>query len=117
MEKIGIWKKGQLLEHTDGTQTSSKIDVCHDFLRRKLCPLHMTPLILINEFTVPDGNYCRTYYKCMSCKCVAEFSGGKLHTSSVGKTMEYIQMMEADVLKFTEKNAAVHESSEGVKYI
>ena len=91
MNKIGVWNQGNVLQHPSGHGDVKKNDVCFDLLYRKLCPMHLTPLILRNVYKLGE-DYIREQYGCMTCRCRADFVGDELKTDSVGRTLEFINL-------------------------
>ena len=92
MSKIGVWNLGNVLHHPSGHGDVNKKDVCFDLLYRKLCPMHLTPLILYNVYRLGD-DYIREQYGCMTCRCRADFVGDELKSDSVGRTLDIINLM------------------------
>ena len=91
MNKIGVWNLGNVLQHPSGYDDVKKSAVCIDLLSRKLCPIHLTPLILRNIFRAGE-DYIREQYGCKTCRCRADFVGEELKTDSVGRTVDFINL-------------------------
>jgi len=105
MSKIGVWNLGNVLQHPSGHGDVNKKDMCIDLLSRKLCPIHLTPLILRNVYRLIE-DYIREQYGCMTCRCSADFVGDELKPDSVGRTLEFINYMieEAREMKPAKSN-------------
>jgi hypothetical protein len=99
MNKIGVWNLGNVLQHPSGHGDVDQTDVVIDLLSRKLCPVHLSPLVRCNVITLHD-DYTRVRYGCMSCRCTADFVGDELKTDSVGRTLEFINLMIKDLREF-----------------
>jgi len=110
MSKIGVWNLGNVLHHPSGHGDVNKRDVCFDLLYRKLCPMHLTPLILYNVYRL-GGDYIREQYGCMFCGCSADFVGDELKTGSVGRTLDTINLMVKEVRELTA--AKVNSNAKG----
>jgi len=65
-----------------------------DLLSRKICPVHLTPLVLYNVFRADD--YIRKQYGCISCRCTADFVGEELKSDSIGRTLYFIDLMREE---------------------
>jgi hypothetical protein len=92
MNKIGVWDLSNVFQHPSGHCDVDQNDVCIDLLFRKLCPVHLTPLVLY-KVTSSGGDYIREKYGCMSCGCSADFVGDELKSDSVGRTLYFINLM------------------------
>lgn len=71
-----------------------------DFLSRKLCPFHSTPLILNQEIRL-GGDDNRLRYRCRSCGCYVDFKGDELTTSSVGWALNVVNEMRIEERELT----------------
>ena len=113
MNKIGVWNQGNVLQHPSGHGDVNKNDACIDLLSRKLCPIHLTPLILRNVYRL-GGDYIREQYSCMTCRCRADFVGDELKTDSVGRTLEFINLWikERREMKVAKNNPAAKSGVE-----
>lgn len=92
MNKIGAWSLSSVFRHPSSHYDVAQKDVCIDLLSRKLCPIHLTPLILRNVHKL-GGDYIREQYGCMTCPCQADFVGDELKSDSVGRTLDFIYLM------------------------
>lgn len=91
MNKFGVWDPSNPFQHPSGHGDYDQNDVCVDLLFRKLCPVHLTPLVL-RKVTRSGGDYTREQYGCMSCDCSADFVGDELKSDSVGRTLYFINL-------------------------
>jgi len=113
MKKLGVWNVGEDFHGPHYHQSVSKLDVCIDFLERKICPIHLSPLIYHEEFTPPGGDYQRSHYICVNCRCKAEFVGEELKSDSVLRTMDTIAAMEAEAKEMAESRVMSDTSTKG----
>ena len=113
MNKNGVWKLGNVLQHPSGHGDVSEKDLCIDLLSRKLCPMHSTPLILRNVYRLGE-DYIREQYGCITCRCRADFVGDELKTDSVGRTLEFINLWikETGEMKVAKNNPAAKSGVE-----
>jgi hypothetical protein len=65
-----------------------------DLLSRKICPVHLIPLVLYNVFRADD--YIRKQYGCVSCRCTADFVGEELKSDSIGRSLYFIDLMREE---------------------
>jgi hypothetical protein len=92
MNKIGVWDLSKIFQHPSGHCDVDQTEVCIDLLSRKLCPIHLTPLILRNVYRLGE-DYIREQFGCMTCRCRADFVGDELKTDSVGRALDIINLM------------------------
>ena len=99
MTKIRVWDLSNLFHHPFSHGDVDQKDRWINLLSRKFCPLHLTPLVLYNVFKSDD--YIREQYGCVSCRCTADFVGDEMKSGSVGPTLDFIELFNKDVKKFT----------------
>jgi hypothetical protein len=92
MNKPGVWDLDSPLQHPSCYGGLDMVDVCADLLFRKLCPVHLTPLIPYKKCELGE-DYTRVQYGCLSCRCTADYVGDELKSDSVGRTLEIINLM------------------------
>ena len=66
-----------------------------DFLFRKLCPFHSTPLILNQEIRL-GGDDIRLRYQCGFCGVYVDFKGDELKSYSVGHALDVVNDMRIE---------------------
>jgi len=66
-----------------------------DFLSRKICPIHSTPLSLDHGFSL-GGDDARLRYQCKSCGIYVDFKGDELKSYSVGHALDVVNEMRIE---------------------
>lgn len=90
MKNTTIWALDNFFQHPFKPSNVSPEDVVYNLLERKLCPIHLSPLILCEQIELHDGEYIRKRYGCLECHCEADFVGYELKSDSVCRTIEFI---------------------------
>ena len=110
MNKFGNLGLTNKLQRPLGYFNVSQRDRYIDFLSRKLCPIHRTPLTLRKMIRLSDDD-TRVRYICNSCRCSVDFAGDEMKSGSVGPTLDFIELFKKDVKEFT--SAKINPTSEG----
>ena len=61
-------------------------DIAINYLQQKVCPQHLTKMVVRNPFLIPGG-YRRNRFGCEHCDCVIDYVGKEIKTDRVGKSL------------------------------